>query len=198
MAGKDMDKNTHKSQEVDKQQEKETKKEETKATKTQKNTQQAQTDCQVLEIKIKELEDKLNEQNDRYLRLAAEYDNYRKRTLKEKSDLIKTAGEKVLVDLLPVIDDFDLALEHIDKASDVEALKEGVKLIYNHFQKFLTQQGVQEIEALGKPLDTDLHEAIQQMPAQSDEEKGKIVKVVQKGYKLNDKVIRHAKVIVAM
>ncbi len=193
-----MDKNTHKSQEVDKPQEKETKKEETKATKTQKNTQQAQTDCQVLEIKIKELEDKLNEQNDRYLRLAAEYDNYRKRTLKEKSDLIKTAGEKVLVDLLPVIDDFDLALEHIDKASDVEALKEGVKLIYNHFQKFLTQQGVEEIEALGKPLDTDLHEAIQQMPAQSDEEKGKIVKVVQKGYKLNDKVIRHAKVIVAM
>ncbi len=163
------------------------------------------TDCQDIENnlndcqeKYKELEKKHKDLSDRYLRLAAEYDNYRKRTLKEKQELIKTAGEKVLIDLLPVIDDFERALEHIDKAQDIEALKQGVVLIYNHFQKFLKQQGVEEIDAMDKPLDTDLHEAVQQVPAQNEEQKGKIVHVIQKGYKLNDKVIRHAKVVVAM
>ncbi len=193
-----MEKNTNKSQQIKDQQDKEKEINAQEKQEEKGNTQQEQTNCQELEKKVEELQAQLNELNDRYLRLAAEYDNYRKRTLKEKADLIKTAGEKVLVDLLPVIDDFDRALEHIEKASDIEALKEGVKLIYNHFQKFLKQQGVEEIQAVGEPLDTDLHEAIQQVPAENDEQKGKIVHVVQKGYKLNDKVIRHAKVVVAM
>ncbi len=160
--------------------------------------QQDKNVCQELEKKYEELDKKYNELNDRYLRLMAEYDNYRKRTLREKSDLIKTAAEKVLVDLLPVVDDFERALEHIDSANDIEALKEGVHLIYKRFQDFLTKEGVEEIEALGQPLDTDLHEAVQRVPAQDEDQKGKIVHVVQKGYKLNDKVIRHAKVVVAM
>ncbi len=190
-----MEKNTNKSQQTQQQKDKEIKNHQSPE---QQDTTNQQTNCQELEEKVNELQNQLNELNDRYLRLAAEYDNYRKRTLKEKAELIKTAGEKVIVNLLPVMDDFERALEHIDRASDLEALKEGVKLIYNHFQKFLKQEGVEEIEALGKPLDTDLHEAVQQVPAESEEQKGKIVQVVQKGYKLNDKVIRHAKVIVAM
>ncbi len=165
---------------------------------TQTHKQAKKDDCHKIEKKCEELETKYNELNDRYLRLMAEYDNYRKRTLREKSDLIKTAAEKVLVDLLPVVDDFERALEHIDSANDIEALKEGVHLIYKRFQDFLTKEGVEEIEAIGKPLDTDLHEAIQRVPAQDESQKGKIVHVVQKGYKLNDKVIRHAKVVVAM
>ncbi len=197
MTKKDMEKNTNKSHNTKAEKDTKEQKQQTSAQQDQQ-PQQKQTDCQQLEEKVKDLEAQLQELNDKYLRLAAEYDNYRKRTLKEKAELIKTAGEKVLVNLLPVIDDFDRALEHIDRASDIEALKEGVKLIYNHFQKFLKQQGVEEVEALGKPLDTDLHEAIQQVPAENEEQKGKIVNVVQKGYKLGDKVIRHAKVIVAM
>ena len=165
---------------------------------TQTHKQAKKDDCHKIEKKCEELEAKYNELNDRYLRLMAEYDNYRKRTLREKSDLIKTAAEKVLVDLLPVVDDFERALEHIDSANDIEALKEGVHLIYKRFQDFLIKEGVEEIEAIGKPLDTDLHEAIQRVPAQDESQKGKIVHVVQKGYKLNDKVIRHAKVVVAM
>ena len=168
----------------------------TKAQHQNQNSDQEQ--CQEYIDAIKELESKLNELNDRYLRLAAEYDNYRKRTTKEKAELIKTAGEKVLVDLLPVVDDFERALEHIESAEDIEALKEGIFLIYNRFQDFLKKQGIEEIAAEGESYDPNLHEAIQQVPAQSEEQKGKIVKVIQKGYKLNDKIIRHAKVIVAM
>ncbi len=164
---------------------------------TAKNTGSNES-CEELEQKAKELEKQLNLLNDKYLRLAAEYDNYRKRTLREKAELIKTAGENILVDILPVMDDFERALEHIDSATDIEALKEGVELIYKRFKDFLKQKGVEEIEALGQPLDTDLHEAVQQVPAQDESQKGKIVHVVQKGYKLNDKVIRHAKVVVAM
>ena len=138
---------------------------------TQTHKQAKKDDCHKIEKKCEELETKYNELNDRYLRLMAEYDNYRKRTLREKSDLIKTAAEKVLVDLLPVVDDFERALEHIDSANDIEALKEGVHLIYKRFQDFLTKEGVEEIEAIGKPLDTDLHEAIQRVPAQDESQK---------------------------
>ncbi len=148
----------------------------------------------------KELEDcqkKLSELNDKYLRLAAEYDNYRKRTLKEKMDLAKTAAEEFFRDILPVVDNFERALESLDKSDDINAVKEGIHLIYNSFKDFLKNKGVTEIEALNKPLDTDLHEAVGQAPAEKDEDKGKVVQVVQKGYKLHNKVLRHAKVIVA-
>lgn len=140
---------------------------------------------------------KYNELNDKYLRLSAEYDNYRKRTLKEKMDIIKNGGVDVLKSILPVIDNFERAIKSLDEADDFEALYEGVKLIHKNFIEFLQQRGVVEIDALGQTLDTDLHEAIAQMPTDDKEQKGKIIDVVEKGYMLNEKVIRFAKVVVA-
>jgi len=136
------------------------------------------------------------ELNDKYLRLAAEYDNYRKRTLKEKMELTKTAGADILVNILPVMDDFERALGSIQQAKEVEPLKEGVLLIFNKFKEFLKQRGVKEIEAKEKDFDTDLHEAITKIPAPTEELKGKVVDVIEKGYFLNDKVIRFSKVVV--
>jgi len=140
--------------------------------------------------------EKLAELQDKYLRLNAEYDNYRKRTLKEKMELTKTAGEDILKGLLPVMDDFERALQSIDDAGDNQAVKDGVQLIYNKFKEFLKQQGVQEIEAQDMDFDTDKHEAISKIPAQEEDQKGKVVDVVQKGYYLNEKVLRYAKVVV--
>jgi len=140
--------------------------------------------------------EKLDELNDRYLRLAAEYDNYRKRTLKEKMDLTKTAGADILINILPVMDDFERALGHLDQANDMTAVKDGITLIYNKFSEFLKQRGVKEIEAKEKDFDTDLHEAITKIPAPNEELKGKVVDVVEKGYYLYDKVIRFSKVVV--
>jgi molecular chaperone GrpE len=134
---------------------------------------------------------------DSYLRLMAEYDNYRKRTVKEKADLIKNGGEKVLLGLLPVMDDFQRALDNIDKAKDLEALKEGVQLINQKFITFLQQNGVKAIEPVGELFDADLCEAVATIPAQEEEQKGKVVDNLQTGYTLNDKVIRYAKVVVA-
>ena len=141
-------------------------------------------------------EEKLAELQDRYLRLSAEYDNFRKRTLKEKIDLQKSANEKLLNGLLPVADDFDRALQIIDDAKDIEAVKEGMKLISGKFTGFLAQQGIKEIGALKKAFDTDLHEAITKIPAPSKKLKGKVVDVIQKGYYLNEKVLRFAKVVI--
>ena len=141
-------------------------------------------------------EEKLAELQDRYLRLTAEYDNFRKRTLKEKIDLQRSANENLLNALLPVADDFDRGLQSVDEAKDIEAVKEGLKLISGKFQGFLTQQGVKEIEAKNKAFDTDVHEAITKIPAPSKKLKGKVVDVVQKGYMLNDKVLRYAKVVI--
>jgi molecular chaperone GrpE len=141
-------------------------------------------------------EEKLAELQDRYLRLSAEYDNFRKRTLKEKIELQKSANEGLLSALLTVADDFDRALQSVEEAKDVEALKEGLHLISGKFSGFLQQQGVKEIEAEKKEFDTDLHEAITKIPAPSKKLKGKVVDVVQKGYYLNDKVLRYAKVVI--
>jgi molecular chaperone GrpE len=141
--------------------------------------------------------EELEKLKDSYLRLMAEYDNYRKRTIKEKADLIKNAGEKTLVGLLPIVDDFQRALENIDNAKDLDAVKEGVDLIYQKFLSYLQQNGVKAIETLGEPFDADLHEAIATVPAQDEEQQGKIIDNLQTGYTLNDKVIRHAKVVVA-
>jgi molecular chaperone GrpE len=140
--------------------------------------------------------EKLEELNDRYLRLAAEYDNYRRRTLKEKMDLSKSAGADILVNILPVIDDFERGLDTIDKAKDINAVKEGVQLIYNKFQDFLKQRGIKAIDAKEKDFDTDLHEAITKIPAPTEELKGKVVDVVEKGYYLNEKIIRFSKVVI--
>ena len=141
-------------------------------------------------------EEKLAELQDRYLRLSAEYDNFRKRTLKEKIDLQKSANENLLEAILPVADDFDRAMQSVDDAKDVKAVKEGMKLISGKFNGFLNQQGVKEIEAINKEFDTDLHEAITKIPAPSKKLKGKVVDVIQKGYFLNDKVLRFSKVVI--
>ena len=147
----------------------------------------------------KELEDAqavIEEQKDKYLRLSAEFDNYRKRTMKEKAELILNGGEKSISSILPVIDDFERAIKTMETAKEVKAVKEGVELIYNKFMATLAQNGVKVIETKDQPLDTDYHEAIAVIPAPSEEQKGKILDCVQTGYTLNDKVIRHAKVVV--
>ena len=147
----------------------------------------------------KELEDAqavIEEQKDKYLRLSAEFDNYRKRTMKEKAELILNGGEKSISSILPVIDDFERAIKTMETAKDVKAVKEGVELIYNKFMAVMAQNGVKVIETKDQPLDTDYHEAIAVIPAPSEEQKGKILDCVQTGYTLNDNVIRHAKVVV--
>ena len=147
----------------------------------------------------KELEDAqavIEEQKDKYLRLSAEFDNYRKRTMKEKAELILNGGEKSISSILPVIDDFERAIKTMETAKDVKAVKEGVELIYNKFMAVMAQNGVKVIETKDQPLDTDYHEAIAVIPAPSEEQKGMILDCVQTGYTLNDKVIRHAKVVV--
>ena len=137
------------------------------------------------------------EERDKYLRLSAEFDNYRKRTLKEKAELIKNGAEKTLTAILPVLDDFERALKNMEASEETKAMKEGVELIFNKFQKILGQEGLQKIETEGQAFDVDFHEAIALIPAPSEELKGKILDCVQTGYMLNDKVIRHAKVAVA-
>lgn len=133
---------------------------------------------------------------DKYVRLSAEFDNYRKRTLKEKMELVSSAGEDVIKSLLPVMDDLERALAATEKVTDVEAVREGVVLISNKLRDTLRGKGLVEIEAFGQELDTDFHEAVAKIPAPEETQKGKIVDVVQKGYKLHDKVIRHSKVVV--
>jgi molecular chaperone GrpE len=134
--------------------------------------------------------------HDKYLRLSAEFDNYRKRTLKEKSDLTKLANAELLKDILSVVDDFERGMSHFDKADDMNSLKEGVELIHTKFVEFLKQNSVKEIEAKDKNFDLDFHEAMTKIPAPTEEQKGKVVDVLEKGYMLNDKVLRFAKVVV--
>jgi len=139
----------------------------------------------------------IDEQKDKYLRLSAEFDNYRKRTLKEKAELIKNGGEKTLTAILPVLDDFERALKNMEASEETKAMRDGVELIFNKFHKILNQEGLQVIETEGKEFDTDFCEAIALVPAPSEDMKGKILDCVQTGYMLNEKVIRHAKVVVA-
>ena len=148
------------------------------------------------DIKVVKIEQSLAEMTDKYLRLSAEFDNYRKRTLREKIEMIRTASESVMRNILPVIDDFERAMNSIELGMDFEATKEGISLIYNKFKDFSKQNGVKEIDALGAEFNTDLHEAVTKIPAPSEDLKGKIIDVIQKGYYLNDKVIRFAKVVV--
>lgn len=149
-----------------------------------------------LEKQLEETQAVIEEQKDKYLRLSAEFDNYRKRTMKEKAELILNGGERSLTSILPVIDDFERAIKMMQTATDLNAVKEGVELIYSKFMTVLSQNGVKLIETKDQPLDTDFHEAIAVIPAPSEEQKGKILDCVQNGYTLNEKVIRHSKVVV--
>ena len=144
-----------------------------------------------------EAQQMVSEERDKYLRLSAEFDNYRKRTLKEKAELIKNGAEKTLTAILPVLDDFERALKNMEASEETKAMKEGVELIFSKFQKILGQEGLQKIETEGKDFDVDFHEAIALIPAPSEDLKGKILDCVQTGYMLNEKVIRHSKVAVA-
>ena len=155
-----------------------------------------QTPEEKLQAQVDSLTQELDDFKDKYLRLSAEFDNYRKRTLKEKAELILNGGEKTITTILPVIDDFERAMATMQKASDVDAVKEGVALIYNKFMQILGQNGVKTIETKEKELDTDFHDAIAMIDAPTPELKGKILDCVETGYMLNDKVIRHAKVVV--
>jgi molecular chaperone GrpE len=145
---------------------------------------------------IEKYERTIVEQQDKYLRLSAEFDNYRKRTLKEKIEWTKSSNAELIIKILPVMDDFERGIQHLEDAQDLNAIKEGMDLIYTKFQDFLNQQGIKEIEALHQELNVDLHEAITKIPVNDESLKGKIVDVIEKGYLLNDKVIRYAKVVI--
>ncbi len=188
-------KETVEQENIERQTEKEEKN--TKEETQEKPETEEKSEISEAEAKYNETLKKYNELNDKYLRLSAEYDNYRKRTLKEKMDLIKSGGSDVLKNILPVIDNFERALKAFDEAKEFDALHEGVTLIYKDFKAFLTQRGVTEIETIGKKFDTDFHEAIAQVKAENKEQKGTIIDVIEKGYILNEKVIRFAKVVVA-
>ena len=151
--------------------------------------------AEVKEEKTENFEEKFNELNDKYLRLYSEYDNYRKRTANEKIELIKTAAESTILALLPILDDFERALPTMEQNED-KTHYEGMMLIYNKLKRTLEQKGLEEIKATGEPFNTDEHEALTQIPAPSEDMKDKVIDVVQKGYKLNGKVIRYARVVV--
>ena len=146
--------------------------------------------------KLEEAELEISKLNDQMLRLRAEFDNYRKRTLKEKAELILNGGEKVMSSLLPVLDDLDRAMENINKSNEVDTLKEGVDLIISKLSKTLNGQGLKKMETIGELFDTDFHEAVALIPAQDEAQKNHIIDCVTPGYMLNEKVIRHAKVVV--
>ncbi len=154
------------------------------------------TEAEKLAVELEESALKFEKLQKEYLLLMADFDNYRKRTLREKSDLLKSGGEDCLKKILPVIDDFERGLSAVNEGSDIEAVKEGMNLIYNKFLGYLTQQGIQEIAATGEEFNTEFHEAITVFPAPTPDLKGKVVDCVQKGYTLNEKVIRFAKVVV--
>ena len=145
---------------------------------------------------LEEAQQQIDELKDKYLRSVAEFDNYRKRTLKEKAELILNGSEKAIAAVLPILDDMERAIANGEKTEDLNVLREGMSLIYAKFQKVLESIGVKEIETADADFDTDVHEAIAMVPGMGDDKKGKVLDCVQKGYKLNDKVIRHAKVAV--
>ena len=147
---------------------------------------------------VEELQGKLAEANDRYLRLAAEFDNYRRRSAKERMDLISLANENLVKELLPIIDDFERALAAMKDSDDAASAKEGTELIYNKMVAFLKKNGVSEIDALGKEFDTDFHEAVAQFPVEEKKKKNKVIDVTQKGYTMGEKVIRYAKVVIGI
>jgi len=160
------------------------------------NSETSEEAADQIEDELEVITQKCAELNDKNLRLMAEFDNYRKRTLKERMDLLKTAGEKVLVDMLPLVDDFERGLKAMETSDDVQSVKDGVDLIYTKFISFLLQNGVKAIPTENETFDTQYHEAITTFPAPSEDLKGKIIDCVAKGYTMNEKVIRFSKVVV--
>ncbi len=154
------------------------------------------TQIETLTQKLTEAEEAVAKEKKEYLFLMAEFDNFRKRTLREKSDIIRNAGENVLKGLLPIVDDFERGLEATAKATDPESIRTGMELIYNKLIKYLAQNGVTPIESTGKPFDADLHEAIANVPVPDESQRGVVIDTLTKGYMLNDKILRHAKVAV--
>ena len=152
------------------------------------------TDKVIAEVRA--VEEKLAEMQDKYIRLSAEFDNYRKRTLREKMEISKYAGENLLLSIIPLMDDFERAIKHMDITPDCVALRAGIDIIYGKFSDFLKQNGVKEIEALNNNFNVDLHEAVAKVPVEEEDRKGKVVDIVLKGYYLQDKVLRFAKVVV--
>lgn len=153
-------------------------------------------DTDSLTVEVEELKKKVEKLNHELLLSRADFDNYRKRTLREKAELLKNGGEDCLKHILPIIDDFERGLSSISETSDIEAVKEGMNLIYNKFKTYLDQHGIKEIKTDKQDFDTEYHEAVTTFPVDDDSQKGKIIDCVQKGYTLNDKVIRYAKVVV--
>ena len=172
-----------------------TEQEETAAAEETPSTDEAPAELSA-EEKIEKLEQELEEQKSKFMYKVAEFDNYRKRTLKEKTELVLNGGEKVLSAILPVLDDFERAQENLKNSEDVNALREGLELILQKLHKVLENQGLKAIEVVGQDFNTDFHEAIAMIPAANDEQKGKVIDCVQTGYMLNEKVIRHAKVAI--
>ncbi len=158
--------------------------------------EQESTETDTLSAEVASLAEKVEQLTKEKLLLMADFDNYRKRTIKEKADLIKSGGEECLKNLLPIIDDFERSLQAINTATNVDALVEGVNLIYNKFKGYLAQNGVKEIETADAPFDTEYHEAVTTFPVEDPDKKGKVIDCVQKGYTMNDKVIRYSKVVV--
>lgn len=156
----------------------------------------AEETTESLEGEILKLNEELAKEKKEYLFLMAEFDNFRKRTLKEKSEIIRNAGEQVFKGLLPIVDDFERGLKASEGASDAAAVREGMVLIYNKLRKFMEQNGVKEIDPADQTFDTERHEAISAVPVPDESMKGKILDTVEKGYMINDKVLRHAKVVV--
>lgn len=198
-----MSTNNHNKEEIKQGQAEQPSGEQTETTSENKQEPNKKEDEQELtgEAKLqKELETAtktIEEQKDKYLRLSAEFDNYRKRTMKEKAELIKNGGEKTISAILPILDDMERALQNAAKTEDLDAIRQGIELISQKFHKVLEQEGLQKMEPIGEAFDTDYHEAVALVPAPNEEQKGKVLDCVQTGYKLNDKVIRHAKVVVA-
>ncbi len=198
-----MSTNNHNEEEIKQGQAEQPSGEQTETTSENKQEPNKKEDEQELtgEAKLqKELETAtktIEEQKDKYLRLSAEFDNYRKRTMKEKAELIKNGGEKTISAILPILDDMERALQNAAKTEDLDAIRQGIELISQKFHKVLEQEGLQKMEPIGETFDTDYHEAVALVPAPNEEQKGKVLDCVQTGYKLNDKVIRHAKVVVA-
>ncbi|MBR3609324.1 MAG: nucleotide exchange factor GrpE [Bacteroidales bacterium] len=163
---------------------------------TETALEQESTETDTLSAEVASLAEKVEQLTKEKLLLMADFDNYRKRTIKEKADLIKSGGEECLKNLLPIIDDFERSLQAINTATNVDALVEGVNLIYNKFKGYLAQNGVKEIETADAPFDTEYHEAVTTFPVEDPDKKGKVIDCVQKGYTMNDKVIRYSKVVV--
>lgn len=189
--------NTPQEEEVVKNPEAETSQTQTEDQSNAQETQEELTPEQQLSKDLEAAQATIEDQKDKYLRLSAEFDNYRKRTIKEKAELIKNGGEKAIAAILPILDDLERALANMQQADDVKAMYEGIDLIYQKFLKNLNQEGLEKMNPVGEAFDTDFHEAVALIPAQEEEQKGKVLDCVQTGYKLNDKVIRHAKVVVA-